>query len=201
MDDGFQHRKVKRDLDIITISAHDTKNDYRLLPWGKLREPIKNINRSNALVFTKTDNFTPPNMLAEFQSVFKGNSIVSSIIPVLMRYNSSGYHKSLPSSEVLFAFCGIGEPDSFFKSIKQLDLKLGGKRIFSDHKEYTESVITELSAQIKSSNCTAIITTEKDLVKLPDSFLDEFDTLVIKIEMEFETEKTVLDMIQPVLLK
>ena len=201
MDDGFQHRKVKRDLDIITISANDTKNDYRLLPWGKLREPIKNINRSNAIVFTKTDNFTPPNMLAEFQSVFKGNSIVSSIIPVLMRYDSSGYHKSLPSSEVFFAFCGIGEPDSFFKSIKQLDLKLGGKRIFSDHQEYTESVITELSAQIKSSNCAAIITTEKDLVKLSESFLDEFETFVIKIEMEFEIEGAVLDMIQPVLLK
>jgi tetraacyldisaccharide 4'-kinase len=201
MDDGFQHRKVKRDLDIITISANDTKNDYRLLPWGKLREPIKNINRSNAIVFTKTDNYTPPNMLAEFQSVFKGNSIVSSIIPVLMRYDSSGYHKSLPSSEVFFAFCGIGEPDSFFKSIKQLDIKSGGKRIFPDHQEYTKSVITELSAQIKSSNCTAIITTEKDLVKLPDSFLDEFDTFVIKIEMEFEIEGAVLDMIQPVLLK
>jgi len=201
MDDGFQHRKVKRDLDIITISANDSKNDYRLLPWGKLREPFKNINRSNAIVFTKTDNYTPPNMLAEFQSVFKGNSIVSSIIPVLMRYDSSGYHKSLPSSEVFFAFCGIGEPDSFFKSIKQLDLKLGGKRIFSDHQEYTESVITKLSAQIKSSNCAAIITTEKDLVKLSESFLDEFETFVIKIEVEFETEKAVLDMIQPVLLK
>ena len=201
MDDGFQHRRVKRDLDIITISANDSKNDYRLLPWGKLREPFKNINRSNAIVFTKTDNYTPPNMLAEFQSVFKGNSIVSSIIPVLMRYDSSGYHKSLPPSEVLFAFCGIGDPDSFFKSIKQLDLKLGGKRIFSDHQEYIESVITELSAQIKSSNCTAIITTEKDLVKLPESFLDEFEVFVIKIEVEFETEKAVLDMIQPVFLK
>ena len=201
MDDGFQHRRVKRDLDIITISANDSKNDYRLLPWGKLREPFKNINRSNAIVFTKTDNYTPPNMFAEFQSIFKGNSIVSSIIPVLMKYDSSGYHKSLHSSEVLFAFCGIGEPDSFFKSIKQLDLKLGGKRIFSDHQEYTESVITELSAQIKSSNCAAIITTEKDLVKLSESFLDEFETFVIKIEMEFEIEKAVLDMIQPVLWK
>ena len=118
-----------------------------------------------------------------------------------MRYDSSGYHKSLPCSEVLFSFCGIGEPDSFFKSIKQLDLKLGAKWIFSDHQEYTESVITELSAQIKSSNCTAIITTEKDLVKLSESFLDKFDTFVIKIEMEFEIEGAVLDRIQPVLLK
>jgi len=201
MDDGFQHRSVKRDLDIITISTNDTKKDYRLLPWGKLREPFKNINRSNAIVFTKTDNLTPPNIHAEVQSLLKGSQFFSTMIPVLMKYNSLGYHKSLTPAKPLFAFCGIGEPDSFFKSIKQLDLKLGGNRIFSDHQEYTESVITELSAQIKSSNCTAIITTEKDLVKLPDSFLDEFDTLVIKIEMEFETEKTVLDMIQPVLLK
>ena len=107
MDDGFQHRRVKRDLDIITISANDSKNDYRLLPWGKLREPFKNINRSNAIVFTKTDNYTPPNMLAELQSAFKGTSIASSIIPVLMSCDSSGYHKSLPSSEILFAFCEI----------------------------------------------------------------------------------------------
>jgi len=201
MDDGFQHRKVKRDLDIITISANDSKNDYRLLPWGKLREPFKNINRSNAIVFTKTDNFTPPNIHSEVQFVLKGSQFFSTMIPVLMKYDSSGYHKSLTPIKPLFAFCGIGEPDSFFKSIKQLDLKLGGKRIFSDHQEYTESVITELSAQIKSSNCTAIITTEKDLVKLPESFLDEFETFVIKIEVEFETEKAVLDMIQPVLLK
>ena len=197
----LQHRKVKRDLDIITISANDTKNDYRLLPWGKLREPFKNINRSNAIVFTKTDNFTPPNIHVEVQSVLKGSQFFSTMIPVLMKYDSSGYHKSLTPTKPLFAFCGIGEPDSYFKSIKQLDLKLGGKRIFSDHQEYTESVITELSAQIKSSNCTAIITTEKDLVKLPDSFLDEFDTFMIKIEMEFETEGAVLDMIQPVLRK
>jgi tetraacyldisaccharide-1-P 4'-kinase len=86
-------------------------------------------------------------------------------------------------------------------SIGKLELKLGGKRILSDHQEYTESVITELSAQIKSSNCAAIITTEKDLVKLSESFLDEFETFVIKIEMEFEIEGAVLDMIQPVLLK
>jgi tetraacyldisaccharide 4'-kinase len=201
MDDGFQHRKVKRDLDIIAISANDSKNDYRLLPWGKLREPFKNINRSNAIVFTKTDNFTPPNIHAEVQSVLKGSQFFSTMIPVLMKYDSSGYHKSLTPTKPLFAFCGIGEPDSFFKSIKQLDLKLGGKRIFSDHQEYTESVITELSAQIKSSNCAAIITTEKDLVKLSESFLDEFETFVIKIEMEFEIEGAVLDIIQPVLWK
>ena len=61
-------------------------------------------------------------------------------------------------------------------------------------------MISELSDQIKSSNCTAIITTEKDLVKLSESFLDEFDIFVIKVEVEFETEKAILDIIKSVLI-
>lgn len=199
MDDGFQHRKVKRDLDIITISANDKKNNYRLLPWGRLREPLQNIKRADAVVVTKTENFTSPNIHVKVSSVFNGSPIFSTIIPILMKYESSGYHKSLPLTIPLFAFCGIGEPASFFKSIEQLDIRIGGKRIFPDHQKYTGSVINELSAQINSSQIKGIITTEKDLVKLPDSFLDEFDIYVIKIEMEFEDESGILDLIQPLL--
>ena len=116
-----------------------------------------------------------------------------------MKYDEDGYRKSLPPEKELFAFCGIGESKSFFDSISKLGLKSGGKRIFRDHQEYTESVITELSSQIKSSNCKGVITTEKDLVKLPNSFLPEFEVYVIKIEMEFENERAILDLIQPVL--
>ena len=117
-----------------------------------------------------------------------------------MRYNSSSYQKTLIPNKPVFAFCGIAEPNSFINSAKELSLKIKGKLFFQDHQEYTEAVIKELSAQIKSSYCTAIITTEKDLVKLPENFLDEFEIFVIKIEVEFETEKAVLDMMQPILL-
>ena len=199
MDDGFQHRKVKRDLDIVTISANDTKYDYRLLPWGKLREPLQNIKRADAVITTKTNNFMPPNLHTEIQSIYKGNLFFSTIVPIIMKYDSSGYHKSLPPSDPLFAFCGIGEPDSFIKSLTQLKLKLGGKRIFRDHQEYTDAVVKELSAQIKSSNCKAVITTEKDLVKLPDNFLEEFEIFIVKIEMEFENERVVLDVVRTIL--
>ncbi len=201
MDDGYQHRKVKRDLDIITISANDKKEDYRLLPWGKLREPLQQLKRADALVITKTDEFAPPEISSEVQSYFNENTFVSKMTPTLMKYDSTGYHKSLPPSKPLFAFCGIGEPKSFLDSLAELDLKTGGKRIFRDHQEYTESVIKELSAQIIASNCTGIITTEKDMVKLPDSFLDEFESYVIKIEMEFKDESKLWKLIQPMLHK
>ena len=199
IDDGFQHRKVKRDLDIVTISANDQKEDYRLLPWGKLREPLQNIGRANIAIFTGTNNYNPPELLPSIKPYVKGELLLSSQQLTLMKYDEDGYRKSLPPEKELFAFCGIAEPKSFFNSITRLDLRLSGKRIFRDHQQYTESVITKLSAQIKSSNCTGVITTEKDLVKLPDSFLAEFGIYVIKIEMEFENEGTISDLIQPVI--
>jgi len=199
MDDGFQHRKVKRDLDIVTISANDQKEDYRLLPWGKLREPLHYISRANAVIFTRTDNYNPPKLLQGIKPFVKGELLLSTQQLTLMKYDGDGYGKSLPPENSLFAFCGIGEPKSFLDSIAKLGLKSGGKQIFRDHQEYTSSVINELSAQIKSSNCIGIITTEKDLVKLPDNFLEEFEIYIIKIEMEFEDEGTILNLIQPVL--
>ena len=199
MDDGFQHRRVRRDLDIVTISANDQNEDYRLLPWGKLREPLQNISRANTAIFTRTNNYNPPELLPSIKPFFKGELLLSTQHLTLMKYDKEGYQKSLPPEDILFAFCGIGEPKSFFDSIAKLGLKSGGKRIFRDHKEYTMSVIKELSDQIKSSNCKGIITTEKDLVKLPDNFLDEFEIYVIKIEMEFEIEGIVLDIVRAIL--
>ena len=199
MDDGFQHRKVKRDLDIVTISANDQKEDYRLLPWGKLREPLQNISRANTAIFTRTNNYNPPELLPSIKPFVKEELLFSTQQLTLMKYDEDGYRKSLPPEEPIFVFCGIGDSKSFLNSIAKLGLKSGGKRIFRDHQEYIGSVIKELSDQINSSNCIAVITTEKDLVKLPNSFLAEFEIYVIKIEMEFENEGAILDLIKSVL--
>ena len=200
MDDGFQHRRVKRDLDIITISANDSKNDYRLLPWGKLREPFKNINRSDAIVFTKIENHKTPAIHSIIQPILKTNPINSSLLPILMRYNSSSYQKTLIPDKPIFAFCGIAEPNSFINSAEELSLKIKGKYFFQDHQEYTEIVIKELSEQIKASSINQVVTTEKDMVKLPKSFLVEFEVYVIKIDVIFENKSAIHNIIQPILL-
>ncbi len=197
MDDGFQHRKVKRDVDILTLSANDQTADHHLLPWGKLREPIKNLHRANRVVVTKTDNFTPPQILSLLNPFFKNDPIFSIENFTLIKYAEDGYNKSLPIDKEVFAFCGIGEPDSFFKALSQLHIRLGGKRIFRDHQPYSLTVINELSAQIKSTGCAVIITTEKDLVKLPDSFLDMFEVYMVKLEVEFEDNEVLQELVLP----
>jgi len=196
MDDGFQHRSVKRDVDIITVSANDRAADYHLLPWGKLREPLKNMNRADVAVITKTDNFTPPITLPKIQPFFKSPPLFSREKVTLMHYTEAGYKKSLPPEKTVFAFCGIGEPDSFFRTLNGLKLKLGGKRIFKDHQKYNPAVITELTTQIQTSSCNAIITTEKDLVKLPDDFFEKYKVYVVKLEVEMRENEVLTETIQ-----
>jgi tetraacyldisaccharide 4'-kinase len=200
MDDSFQHRKVNRDLDILTVSSNDKKTDYRLLPWGNLREPLKNINRANYVIYTKTENHKTPAIHSKFQPFLKTNPINSSLLPTLMKYNASNYRKSLPPVKPIFAFCGIADPNSFINTAEKLSLKVEDRKFFQDHQEYTESVIQKLSEQIRVSSIIHVVTTEKDMVKLPESFLEEFEVYVIKVDVVFENELIIKDIIQPILL-
>ena len=200
MDDSFQHRKVNRDLDILTVSSNDEKTDYRLLPWGNLREPLKNIDRANCVIYTKTENYKTPAIHSKFQPFLKTNPINSSLLPTLMKYNASNYQKSQPPGKPIFAFCGIAEPHSFISTAEELSLKVEGRKFFQDHQEYTEAVIQKLSEQIRASSISHVVTTEKDMVKLPESFLEEFEVYVIKVDVVFENELIIKGIIQPILL-
>ena len=200
MDDSFQHRKVNRDLDILTVSSNDKKTDYRLLPWGNLREPLKNINRANYVIYTKTENHNTPAIHSKFQPFLKTNPINSSLLPTLMKYNASNYRKSLPPVKPIFAFCGIADPNSFINTAEKLSLKVEDRKFFQDHQEYTESVIQKLSEQIRASSISHVVTTEKDMVKLPESFFSEFEVYVIKVDVVFENELIIKNIIQPLLL-
>ena len=94
--------------------------------------------------------------------------------------------KTLLSDKLIFAFCGIADPHSFIHSAEELSLQIKDSRFFRDHQDYTDSVIFELSEQIRSNGISYVITTEKDLVKLPNSFLSEFEIYVIKINIKFD---------------
>ena len=200
MDDGFQHRKVKRDLDILTVSSNDRKKYYKLLPWGNLREPLKNIERADLVIYTKTDNYKLPQIHFNIQPFIKSKYITSSSISTLMKYDDSGYQKTLPPNKAIFAFCGIADSQSFIHSAEELSLQMKGSRFFNDHQDYTDLVILELSEQIRSNSISHVVTTEKDMVKLPNSFLSEFEVYIIKIDVVFENELIIKDIIQPILL-
>ena len=199
LDDALQHRKVERNMDLVMISACDKPGDYHLLPWGKLREPLRNLKRVQYVIYTRTKRFQNPPLHKIINPYLKKNSTASIMQPVLMKMDDTGYHKALATDESVFAFCGIGNPNFFIQTVKDVGLNIVGKRIFKDHQKYNYKVLHNLLVQIESSNCRAVVTTEKDMVKIPESFMKKIIFYVIKIDVVFENDSDVFNLIKPIL--
>ena len=198
LDDAFQHRKVKRNLDVVMISARDELVNYHLLPWGNLREPLSSLKRAQCVIYTKTKQYQNPPLHNMLNPYMNNSSSTSIMKPVLMKMDETGYRETMPVAEPVFAFCGIGNPNSFIQTVEELGLNLIGKRIFQDHQKYNPKVLRNLSSQIQNINCRVVVTTEKDLVKIPDSFIQKFIFYVIKIVLVFENDPKLINLIKPV---
>ena len=179
MDDGFQHRSIKRDLNVLTISGKESLKNYKLLPWGKMRESLSNINRSNLIVYTKT-NLTPK-IHQTIKKIYSKNYILSNYQLQLYNYNLNQYNQNI--AEPVFAFCGIADHNSFFESITQLGIIIKGKKHYRDHQNYSDRIIRNLLEKIKKLKLNTIITTEKDLVKLPKFFINTFQIYVLQLSI------------------
>ena len=198
MDDGFQHRAVKRNLDIITISAQDPIANYKLLPIGNLREPLKKIYRADCIIYTKTDNYKIPDIHYKIKDYIKLKYLLSISKPLLMKFENGNYKKTLLPEEPVVVFCGIADPGSLILSINKLSIKIKNKYFFNDHQFYNEKKINKLIKQIKINQTNSILTTQKDLVKLPKSFLLRFNVYVIIINTEFKIESEIQYLIESI---
>ncbi len=146
LDDGFQHRRLKRDLDIVLIKKDDLKN--RVLPFGRLREPLTSLKRADAIVLTYQD-YQPFDYSLQDKPIFK-----------LYRKNWRVLNYKLeeinPKDKEFIAFCGLGDNRQFFITLKRLNLKIKKMISFPDHYDYSnftlspdESYITTLKDGIK----------------------------------------------------
>ncbi len=198
MDDGFQHRRLARDLDIVTIDAARPFGYGRLLPAGLLREPLAELKRADAVVITKCDQ-TARYKLSKLKKKLR---LCNGDIPIAETVHEPICAKTIGAKRItlwqlraknIFAFCGIANPDAFITTIKRLRLNLAGSQIFDDHHNYTRDDITEIFAQATLVNADLILTTEKDWSKtaLPASATSDiaFAYLVIKLNFVAEQEQ------------
>ena len=200
LDDAFQHRSVGRNMDMVMISAYDNLDDYHILPWGKLRDSINGLKRAQCVIYTKTTQFQNPPIHKILKPYLMNSPTASIMKSMLMKIDETGYHKTLPIDEPVFAFCGIANPTNFIQTVKEMGLKITGELIFQDHQKYNKQVLQDLSVQVQSSNCRAVVTTEKDMVKIPEPFMKKFMFYVIKINVVFENDSDIIDLIKPVFL-
>jgi tetraacyldisaccharide 4'-kinase len=196
LDDGFQHMALARDLDIVLIDASREMAKEQLLPAGNLREPFSAMMRANLLVFTRVEN--SPGALTAIQKMVK--------IPVfaaetrLVGFRLLGGDTTFFQVEALgagpfFAFCGIGNPEAFFRNLESWRVPVAGTRVFRDHFRYGANDIALLERAAAQANAKALVTTEKDAQNLAGLRLPSIPVYVSVIDLELAQEADLLAVV------
>jgi len=192
MDDGFQHRRLARDIDIVTIDATCPFGYGRSLPAGLLREPVSALKRAQAVVITRCDQIEET-QLAELENKLR---LVNSEMVIARSIHTPVFAKYLANKELnleelkgknIFAFCGIGNPDAFLNTIKKAGLNLVGSKIYNDHHNYTIGDIDDIYEQALYLKADLVLSTQKDWTKTILAATGKKDILFayLAIEMKF----------------
>ena len=164
LDDGFQHRALARDFDIVLVTPEDAHD--RLLPAGRLREPLSALARADAVVLTSgasADAFP-----LEGKLVWRAQRTIAPC--------------DLPAHPL--AFCAIARPQYFFVQLRNAGVDLAGEASFRDHHQYTEKDVRELIAMATRSEAGGFVTTEKDAINLGGYFSALKPLAVVPVKME-----------------
>jgi tetraacyldisaccharide 4'-kinase len=197
LDDGFQHRRLARDLDIVTIDATNPFGNRRLLPAGILREPIKNLDRADCIVLTRTSVEGPSELCERIRQVTNAPILHSRThIANIRRLDSADGGREIAAlNQPLVAFCGLGNPSAFFNQLRAAHLDIRNENIFRDHYKYSQADIDRLTQQAKDKGAQALITTAKDSVKL-QSLNFQLPCYVAEIEVEIPDAAKLLSLVE-----
>ncbi len=193
LDDGFQHRSLRRDLDIVLMDGRHPLGNGHLIPWGPLREPFSSLERADLVVLTRAaeDGKAPVEKRLEEElptvPVFKARHRPRRLT------GADGIPRPLSDlrGRKVYAFAGIARPDSFRESIEALQGVMVGFRAFSDHHRYREGDLAEIEKEAGSLAADLIVTTEKDEVKLAShiEFASRVWTLGVDLEIIEEEDR------------
>jgi tetraacyldisaccharide 4'-kinase len=190
LDDGFQHRRLHRDLDIVLVDATNPWGYGHLLPRGLLREPPAALQRAQAVVITRVDQAPPEAVRSIRETVAAENpqALVAEAVFVPQRLvNSAGRACAIEQyrGRTLCAFSGIGNPEAFGRTLAQLELAVEAYRVFPDHHPYETADLAWLQREAELRRAAAIVTTQKDLVKIGKTELGAIPLWAVQIAPRF----------------
>jgi tetraacyldisaccharide 4'-kinase len=188
LDDGFQHRRLARDLDVVLIDATNPWGHGHLLPRGLLREPRRGLRRAGLVVLTRCDQVEPAELAALRERVARFAHAVPLAETVhrpveLVNAEGTAALERLADRPVA-AFCGVGNPEAFRRTLLDLGARLEVFRTFPDHYSYARTDVAELLGWARELPGDGIVvTTQKDLVKLRLSRLGERELWAVRVEL------------------
>jgi tetraacyldisaccharide 4'-kinase len=171
LDDAMQHRRARRDVEIVLIDAAQPWGWEHLLPRGLLREPVAGLKRADAVVITRSGQATPQ-QLAEIETTvqrYNHAAIVLSadhVLTGLISAEDVASPMSILAATPYIAACGIAQPESFVAGLRKHGSDCVGQKFFADHHRFTQADVSSLQAQARQAHARAIVVTEKDWVKL-----------------------------------
>jgi tetraacyldisaccharide 4'-kinase len=202
LDDGFQHLRLRRDLDIVMLDSLNPFGNGMLFPRGTLREPVESLRRARVIALSRTD-LCGAEALRALRESLAGKFPEALVIecrhrPVGLVSGGGTMNCSELKGRRVAAFCGIGNPEGFRKTLESLGADIAAFDAFPDHHVYSPREIAEITGRTSGTKADLIVTTEKDLARLPSGSRGGLMTLKVVMEVtgglaEFESllERTV----------
>ena len=210
LDDAFQHRRIARDLDVLLLDALNPFGGKRVVPSGYLREPLSGMSRADAVLLSRADLIPPserekirskvikiapkavwaeiaqkPRHIFQYRNHLGESNGTKSELPI-QKLDYREWKESIESSDKFIAFCGLGAPQGFQKTLKNEKLNISRFFAFPDHCVYSSAHYNQLLVEAERVDAQAFITTMKDFVKLKEfAKLSNIPVYAIEIGVEF----------------
>ncbi len=190
LDDGFQHLRLKRDLDVVVIDALNPFGGENLIPRGSLREPLHSLERADLFIISHCDQGNEQTV----RSIYTKLNRINHNAPICESIHSPVHFDNTADDSVLelawikgkkiYALSAIGNPQSFAYTLKGLGADLVKRKMFQDHHVYTKEEIDSVITEAQSVGADAIVVTQKDIVKIRNLNIKDANILSLKIEIE-----------------
>jgi tetraacyldisaccharide 4'-kinase len=198
LDDGFQHRRLARDLDLVLMDALDPFGLGRLLPRGLLREPVSSLRRADVAVLSRADLVAAGERAAIRAGAERRAGAIRWVearhAPLdLVDAETATWPLDELAGRTVAAFCGIGNPEGFRRTLGPLCGALRDLRVFPDHHDYSAADVDSLAAWARDSAADLVLTTQKDLVKLRGLRLGPAPLRALRIGLEIIAGQDVME--------
>lgn len=188
LDDGFQHRRLARALDIVVVHASDFEEG--LLPAGRLREPLASLKRASAVVLRSEDR--------RLEAELRRRGISA---PVWIQ------HRKLVVECVTraVAFCGIARPEEFFSALRSHNVELAATVTLRDHQAYSQWEVDRLTAALRHKDADCFVTTEKDAARLSRVQRTQLENVaplrVARLEVSLDDESAIVGRLMRLIMR
>lgn len=190
LDDGFQHRRLARDLDVVLLDATEPFGFDRLLPRGTLREPVAGLQRAGVVALSRADMLDAParEAIRRRAMTFAPHAAWCEVVhrPATL-LGSAGQREPLDQlrGRRVAAFCGIGNPAGFRHTLTSLGARVEAWREFPDHHAYSAADLASLTEWARGAQAEIVVCTRKDLVKLETDRLGDAPLRAVGVELQF----------------